>query len=109
VALIDVHNHILSREWVDLLAAHGGQRYRIGRDADGRTIVLRKGARFLTLTEPMFDPELRLRAMDEVGVTLELLSYTCPNAYWADDRPGAAARLLSGVDSSRRARFCPCP
>lgn len=86
MALIDVHNHILSRAWVDLLAAHGGGRYQIGRDADGRTIVLRKGARFLTLMEPMFDPELRLRAMDEVGVTLELLSYTCPNAYWADDR-----------------------
>lgn len=86
MALIDVHNHILSRAWVDLLAAHGGQRYQIGRDADGRRIVLRKGARFLTLTEPMFDPEMRLRAMDEVGVTLELLSYTCPNAYWADDR-----------------------
>ncbi len=86
MALIDVHNHILSRAWVNLLVAHGGLRYQIGRDADGRTIVLRKGARFLTLTEPMFDPELRLQAMDEVGVTLELLSYTCPNAYWADDR-----------------------
>ena len=86
MALIDVHNHILSRAWVDLLAAHGGHRYQIGKDADGRTIVLRKGARFLTLTDAMFDPELRFRAMDEVGVTTQLLSYTCPNCYWAEDR-----------------------
>jgi aminocarboxymuconate-semialdehyde decarboxylase len=86
VALIDVHNHILSRSWVNLLAAHGGHRYQIETDVQGRTIVLHKGARFLGLTDAMFDPELRLRAMDEVGVTIQLLSYTCPNCYWAEDK-----------------------
>ncbi len=96
MALIDVHNHILSRAWVDLLAAHGGRQYQIGRDADGRTIVLRKGARFLTLTDPMFDPELRFRAMNEVGVTTQLLSYTCPNCYWADDKvAGQVVRTMN--------------
>jgi len=30
----------------------------------------------MTFTEPMFDPELRFRAMDEVGVAVQLLSYT---------------------------------
>jgi aminocarboxymuconate-semialdehyde decarboxylase len=96
VALIDVHNHILSRAWVDLLTAHGGHRYQIGQDAEGRTIVLRQGARFLGLTEAMFDPELRLRAMDEVGVDLQLLSYTCPNCYWAEGRAAAeVARTMN--------------
>lgn len=84
--MIDVHNHILSKAWVDLLAAYGGHRYQIAKDPEGRTIVLRKGARFLGLTDAMFDPEMRLRAMDEVGVGMELLSYTCPNCYWADDK-----------------------
>lgn len=96
MALIDVHNHILSRAWVDLLTSHGGHRYQIGQDAEGRTIVLRRGARFLGLTEAMFDPELRLRAMDEVGVDLQLLSYTCPNCYWAEGRVAAeVARTMN--------------
>jgi aminocarboxymuconate-semialdehyde decarboxylase len=96
VALIDVHNHILSRAWVDLLTAHGGDRYQMAQDAEGRAIVLRKGARFLGLTEAMFDPERRLRAMDEVGVGIQLLSYTCPNCYWAPDKVAAeVARTMN--------------
>ena len=82
--LIDVHNHILSREYTDLLARHGGHRYSLAQDAEGRTVVMRGRARFMTFTEPMFDPELRFPAMDEVGVAIELLSYTCPNAFWRE-------------------------
>ena len=37
----------------------------------------------MTFTEPMFDPEMRFAPMDEVGVEMQLLSYTCPNSYWA--------------------------
>jgi aminocarboxymuconate-semialdehyde decarboxylase len=84
MGLIDVHNHILSQAWVDLLQTHGSQLYRIGTDAEGRRVVMRKGARFMSLTPPMFDPEVRLRAMDTVGVEMQLLSYTCPNCYWAE-------------------------
>lgn len=103
MALIDVHNHILSKAWVDLLAAYGGQRYQIGKDPEGRTIVLRKSARFLGLTDAMFDPELRLRAMDEVGVQMELLSYTCPNCYWAD---GKAAETVVRTMNDHLAEVC---
>ncbi|MCH7653600.1 MAG: hypothetical protein IIB14_07995, partial [Chloroflexi bacterium] len=85
MALIDVHNHILSRAYVDLLAEHGRDRYSLQEDSEGRTVVMRGNARFMTLTEPMFEPELRIPAMDEVGVQTQLLSYTCPNVYWASD------------------------
>jgi aminocarboxymuconate-semialdehyde decarboxylase len=103
VSLIDVHNHILSRAWVDLLAAYGGQRYQITHDSEGRTIVLRKGARFLGLTDAMFDPEMRLRAMDEMGVETELLSYTCPNCYWAE---GKHAEEVVRVMNDNLAEVC---
>lgn len=94
--LIDVHNHILSREYADLLARFGSHRYSLARDAEGRTVVMRAGARVMTCTEPMFDPELRLRAMDEVGVAIELLSYTCPNASWPEGAPAAeVARVMN--------------
>ena len=83
MALIDVHNHISSRAYTDLLVQHGGHRYRLQEDSEGRTVVMRGNVRFMTFTEPMFDPEMRLVAMSEVGVDMQLLSYTCPNCYWA--------------------------
>ncbi|MBI3636294.1 MAG: hypothetical protein HY216_08785, partial [Candidatus Rokubacteria bacterium] len=89
MTLVDVHNHILSAAYIDLLTAHGGHRYRLEKDTEGRTVVVRGGARFMTLMPAMFDPETRLRAMDEVGVEIELLSYTCPNCYWAEGGRGA--------------------
>ena len=81
MALIDVHNHITSRAFTSLLEEHGKHMYRLQRDSEGRTFVMRGKARFMTFTEPMFDPGMRLPAMDEVGVGTQLLSYTCPNAY----------------------------
>jgi hypothetical protein len=44
--LVDVHNHILSREYADLLARFGGHRYSLARDAERRTVVMRAGARW---------------------------------------------------------------
>ncbi len=85
MSLIDVHNHILSTAYTDLLTKHGGHIYQLQQDSEGSTVVMRKGARFMTFTAPMFDPELRFPAMDEVGVDMQLLSYTCPNSYWAKD------------------------
>lgn len=43
--LIDVHNHIPSREHSALVARFGGHRYSLARDAEGRTVVMRAGAR----------------------------------------------------------------
>ena len=43
--LIDVHNHILSREYADLLARFGGHRYSLAQDAEGRTVGGPCGAR----------------------------------------------------------------
>lgn len=44
---------------------------------------MRGNIRFMTFTEPMFDLEMRFAPMDEVGVDMQLLSYTCPYTYWA--------------------------
>ncbi|HEU5319787.1 MAG TPA: amidohydrolase family protein [Methylomirabilota bacterium] len=103
MGLIDVHNHMLSRAWVDLIGAYGGHRYQISRDVEGRTIVLRKGARFLGLTEAMFDPEIRLRAMDEAGVDVQVVSYTCPNCYWAE---GKVAEQVARTMNDHLADVC---
>jgi aminocarboxymuconate-semialdehyde decarboxylase len=103
MGLIDVHTHILSRPYADLLEKHGPPQYGLSRDAEGSVIVTRKGARFMTFTAPMFDPAMRLEAMDAVGVELELLSYTCPNCYWAS---GALAERVARVMNDELADVC---
>jgi hypothetical protein len=42
--IIDVHDHILSREHAHRLARFGGHRCSLARDAEGRTVVMRAGA-----------------------------------------------------------------
>jgi len=83
MALIDVHSHILCQRYVELLAEHGQGKYHIAQDTEGRTIVMRHGARFLTLMPQMFDPVVRLSEMAALGVGTQLISYTGPNCYWA--------------------------
>jgi aminocarboxymuconate-semialdehyde decarboxylase len=103
VALIDVHTHILSKRYTDLLEKHGPPQYGLARDSEGSVVVTRKGARFMTFTAPMFDPAVRLEAMDAVGVGLELLSYTCPNCYWAS---GAVAETVVKTMNDDLAEVC---
>lgn len=82
MTVIDVHTHILSREYVDLLGEHGGPHYEVKVDRSGGPAVHRDGAPFMTLTSGMFDVDERLRAMDAAGVDMAVLSLTCPNVYW---------------------------
>jgi aminocarboxymuconate-semialdehyde decarboxylase len=95
MSVIDVHTHILSREYVDLLAEHGGA-YTVQVDRSGGPAVHRNGAPFMTLTGGMFDVDERLRAMEAAGVDVGILSLTCPNVYWGGEAVSVrAARLMN--------------
>ncbi len=103
MALIDVHTHMLSRPYTRLLEQHGGHRYGLATDSAGSTVVMRRGARFMTFTAPMFEPLTRLEAMDRAGVGTGLLSFTCPNAYWAE---GALAQTVARTMNDDLAEVC---
>lgn len=81
--VIDVHTHMLSKGYVESLKAHGG-RYSIGTVRGGAEAVHLDGAPFMTLTPGMFDYPMRIRAMDEAGVDMAIVSLTCPNVFWGD-------------------------
>jgi hypothetical protein len=83
LGFIDVHTHITYEAYTSLLTEHGSHIYNLRPDSQGSTVVMRGNIRFMTFTEPMFDPEMRFAPMDEVGVDMQLLSCTCPNTYWA--------------------------
>jgi len=94
--VIDVHTHCLTDAWFKLLKAHGGPRYTVRQVSGGMRAIHLDGAPFMTPVPAMFDYDLRLRAMDEVGVDVGIVSLTCPNCYWGGaDVSLQAARVMN--------------
>ncbi|MBI4933873.1 MAG: amidohydrolase family protein [Actinobacteria bacterium] len=81
-SVIDIHTHMLSREWMNLLRRHGPPLYEVHPVANGRECIFRGEAPVTVPTPGHFDYELRLRDMDAAGVDLAVVSLTCPNVYW---------------------------
>src|SRR5262245_55588577 len=105
VKVIDVHTHMLNQEYLGLLTRHGG-RYRVRKVVGGQTGIPRDGAPFMTLTPGMFDYEARLRAMDEAGVDLAIVTLTSPNVYWGGAKVSLeAAKLVNDDMSARQHRY----
>jgi len=80
--VIDVHTHCLTEEWFRLLQEHGGPRYTVKAVTGGLRAIHLDGAPFMTPVPAMFDYAVRLRAMDECGVDICVVSLSCPNVYW---------------------------
>jgi aminocarboxymuconate-semialdehyde decarboxylase len=94
--VIDVHTHCLTEAWFDLLKAHGGPRYTVREVRGGMRAIHLDGAPFMTPVPAMFDYDLRIRAMDEVGVDIGIVSLTCPNCYWGGPEVSQqAARIMN--------------
>ena len=96
MTVIDVHTHMLTREYLALLTAHGGPQYRIGRNDAGEDVIRMWDTPFFTLTPPMWDYDARIRDMDRAGVDIAVVSLTCPNAHFGDaDVSLRAARIVN--------------
>jgi aminocarboxymuconate-semialdehyde decarboxylase len=85
MTVIDVHTHMLTREYLELLTAEGGPKYEVKPTKAGQESVHLHGVPFMTLTEPMWDYELRIKDMDKAGVDVAIVSLTCPSAYFGDE------------------------
>ena len=107
MTVIDVHTHILSREYVDLLNAHGGPAYEVKVDKSGLPAVHRNGAPFMTLTGGMFDVEERIRAMDAAGVDVAIVSLTCPNVFWGSREASCRAAQVMNDHIAQAGRAYP--
>jgi aminocarboxymuconate-semialdehyde decarboxylase len=106
MALIDVHTHMLTQEYLDFLTAHGGPKYECKETRAGQLSVHMAGAPFMTLMPEMWDYEARIRDMDAAGVDLAIVSLTCPNAYFGDRYISTkAARMVNAsMAEQQRAR-----
>ena len=94
--VIDVHTHCLTEAWFRLLQQHGGPRYTVTSVSGGLRAIHLDGAPFMTPVPAMFDYDLRLRTMNDVGVDVCVLSLTCPNCYWGGPEVSLeAARIMN--------------
>jgi aminocarboxymuconate-semialdehyde decarboxylase len=91
VPVIDVHTHMLSRAWLELIREHGKPRYELRASLDAAEGICIDGAPFMTPMPGHFDYAYRIEQMDAARVDVAIISLTCPNVYFG----GAAISLLA--------------
>src|SRR4029078_5029510 len=69
MTIIDVHTHMCTRRWLELLRAQSSP-YNVQQRPDGREEVFRGDTPVVFPQPGHFDYGVRLRAMEEDGVTL---------------------------------------
>jgi aminocarboxymuconate-semialdehyde decarboxylase len=98
VLKIDLHTHILPREWPDLRRRYGcGGFVQLEHHGPGCARMLIDGKLFREVDERTFDPARRIEDCDRLGVGVQVLS-TVPVmfSYWAQPRDGHdLARMLN--------------
>jgi len=94
--IIDIHAHLVDRQYVDALAADAGLVAQA--TPSGQTLMRKDGHTVLWYREPMFDIEARLRDMDDKGIGMRALSVSTPNVYeWQAARQIEMTRYLNDI------------
>ena len=75
--VIDVHTHMFTRRFMELLRAKGGI-YNLQTRPDGQAEIFRHDTPVAIPQRGHFDYELRLRDMDTAHIDLAIVSLTCP-------------------------------
>ena len=105
--VIDVHTHMLTKEWVALLEQHGGPHYSLKEVAGGLRAIHLDGAPFMTPVPNMFDWEKRIANMNKARVDVAITSLSCPNCYWGSPEVSLKAARIMNEDMARAQRSWP--
>ncbi|MGH7002678.1 MAG: amidohydrolase family protein, partial [Alphaproteobacteria bacterium] len=98
---IDVHAHIVDRDYVDALQRLAGLTAE--RTADGKTLLRKDGFTVAWSRPDMFDIDHRLGEMDRKGIDIRILSLSTPNVYpWG----GAEQVRMARTVNDALARLC---
>ena len=103
--VIDVHTHMFTARWLELLKASGGI-YNLKTRPDGQQEIFRGDTPVVIPQRGHFDYGLRLAHMDAAGIDVSIVSLTCPNVYWGgEDVSASAARESNDAMADAQARY----
>jgi aminocarboxymuconate-semialdehyde decarboxylase len=105
--VIDVHTHMLTKEWLALLESHGRPRYTLEEVRGGLKAIHLDGAPFMTPVPNMFDWEARIANMDKARVDVAITSLTCPNTFWGGAEVSLQAARIMNDDMARAQKTWP--
>jgi len=88
--VIDVHTHMFTARWLELLK-HKGGLYNIKTRPDGQQEIFRGDTPVVIPQRGHFDYGLRLAHMDATGIDISIVSLTCPNVYWGGQEASCEA------------------
>lgn len=96
MTVIDVHTHMLSQAWFELLKKKGAPRFDVKRSKDypAPLGIYSDGAPFMTPQPGHFDYKLRIKEMDAARVDMAIVTLTAPNCYWGDAETSLKAAQL---------------
>ena len=104
--IVDVHTHMFTRRWLELVRTQGTP-YGIQVRPDGREEVYR-GPTPVVFPQPgHFDYDLRIATMDGAGIDVSIVSLTCPNVYWGGEAVSSAAARESNASMTEAQRTYP--
>ena len=90
MTVIDVHTHMFTTKWLELLKKEGGI-YNIKTRPDGQQEIFRGDTPVVLPQKGHFNWELRIEHMDKAGIDVSVVSLTCPNVYWGGEAVSVAA------------------
>jgi len=96
---IDIHAHVVDRKYIDALEKDLSLSSET--TPSGQTLLRRNGYTFMWHRESMFDIDARLRAMDQQGIDMRVLSLSTPNVYeWHGAKQVEMARYMNDVTAA---------
>ena len=80
--VVDVHTHMYTHNWLELLRKHGSPDLEVKESLDSPNTIFYRGASFCVLEDPHFDYEVRILNMDKAGVDLAVITLPAPSVFW---------------------------
>jgi aminocarboxymuconate-semialdehyde decarboxylase len=106
MTVIDVHTHMFTPKWLELLKSEGGI-YNIKTRADGQQEIFRGNTPVVIPQRGHFDYDLRIKHMDAAGIDISVVSLTCPNVYWGNEDVSCRAAVESNDTMAEAQRSYP--
>ncbi len=88
--LIDIHTHIYTRRWLEILQEQGGD-YHLRLRPDGQKEIFRGDTPVSIPQAGHFDYDLRIKVMDEAGIDVSIVSLTAPSVFWGTEEVSCRA------------------